>query len=90
MGDGKSYPVEAWFELQLHEGPPDPATWEGCGETVAFWREQFKRLKDPTRWTVPCGSAEGVEDAVIPNDVVDALTPDARISLMWTVCRVKE
>jgi hypothetical protein len=88
MGDGKSYPVEAWFQLVLHEGPPDPTTWEGCGETAAYWREQFKRLKDPSHVTMACGGADGVAEAVIPNEIMDALPDDARISMMWTVCRI--
>ena len=93
MADRKSYPVEAWFELQLHEGPPDPTTWEGCGQTVAYWRGQFKRLRDPRRVTfgvhdVAGNALPGVPEALLPNDILDALPDDARISFVWTVCPV--
>ena len=47
MSDGKVHDIDAWFELQLHEGPPDPDTWEGGGKTIGEWREEFKRLRDP-------------------------------------------
>jgi len=95
MGDGKTYPVEAWFHLDLHEGPPDPTNWEGCGQTLAYWRDQFKRLKDPRRVTFGCHDFGGkplpdVPEALLPNDVLDSLPEDARISFGWTVCRVKE
>ena len=89
MPDGKRHDVEAWFELQLHEGPPDPNTWEGCGKTVGEWREEFKRLKDPRRLALRCYGADAVPEAVIPNDILDALPDDARISFVWTVCDVR-
>jgi hypothetical protein len=87
MGQG---PAEgtAWFELVLHEGPPDEETWEGGGNTVAYWRTQFARLRDPHPWTVEAGM-EGVAPAVIPDDVVDSLPDDARISFLWNFVRSK-
>ena len=88
MPDGKTHPVDAWFELQLHEGPPDPNTWEGCGRTIASWREDFQRLRDPRRIVMECHGADGVPGAVIPNEILDALPDDARISFVWTVCMV--
>jgi hypothetical protein len=36
MGQGQSAKGVAWFELVLHEGPPDEKTWEGGGQTVAL------------------------------------------------------
>jgi len=69
MGDGEPHAVEAWFELRLHEGPPDPATWEGSGG-------------------FPCYGAEGVLEAVIPDELVRSLPADARISFTWTVCQI--
>ena len=88
LGDGTSHDVEAWFEMHLHDGPADPTSWEGGGQTVAYWRGQFARLNDPTRWTIPCSGADGVADAVIPDEIVRALPDDARISFVWNVCRV--
>ena len=29
--EGSRHAGVAWFELVLHEGPPDDTTWEGCG-----------------------------------------------------------
>jgi|SRR5919109_3619953 hypothetical protein len=99
LGEGNTS-VEAWFELNLHEGPPDPTSWEGSGgQTVAYWREQFKRLRDPRRVRFTCydvnpdaGSKPlpNVPEALIPMDVLESLPEDARISLMWTVCPVTE
>jgi hypothetical protein len=74
----------AWFELVLHEGPPDETTWEGCGQTIAYWRENFARLRNPHPWTVQAYGMDGVEPAVIPDEVLHGLPEDARISLMWT------
>jgi len=88
MGNRPRYDVEAWFELQLHDGPADPSTWAGGGQTVAYWRDQFARLKDPTRWTIPCSGADGIADAIIPDEIVRGLPDDARISYVWTVCPV--
>ena len=88
MGDGEPHAVEAWFELRLHEGPPDPTTWDGLGQTAAYWWDQSTRLKDPTRWAFPCHGAEGVLEAVVPDGLVRSLPADARISFTWTVCRI--
>ena len=88
--DGKTHDFEAWFELQLHEGPPDPTTWEGGGKTIGEWREEFKRLRDPRHITMPCYRVQGVAEAVIPNEILDALPSDARISFVWTVCSLPE
>ena len=75
----------AWFELVLHEGPPDDTTWEGCGgQTIAYWRENFARLRNPQPWTVQAHGLDGVAPAVIPDEVIRGLPEDARISLMWT------
>lgn len=74
----------AWFEMVLHEGPPDDTTWEGCGQTIAYWRENFARLRDPHPWTVPAHGIEGVAPAVIPDEIVQGLPDDARISFVWT------
>ena len=52
MSDGDRSDGEARFDLILHEGPPDPATWEGCGQAIAYWRGQFERLREPYPWTV--------------------------------------
>ena len=57
----------AWFELVLHEGPPDDTTWEGCGQTVAYWRENFARLRSPQPWRVRAHGIERVAPAVIPD-----------------------
>jgi len=73
----------AWFQLVLHEGPPDDTTWEGCGQTIAYWRENFARLRNPHPWTVEAGM-DGVPPAIIPDEVVQGLPEDARISLIWT------
>jgi hypothetical protein len=81
-----TYDVEAWFELQRHEGPPDPTTWEGGGTTISSWRGDFQRLIDPRRIVMRCHGAKGVPDAVIPNEILDALPEDARLSFVWTVC----
>jgi len=72
----------AWFELQLHEGPPDDTTWEGGGQTIAYWRENFARLRNPHPWTVTA-AMDGVAPAIIPDEVIQGLPDDARISLMW-------
>jgi hypothetical protein len=90
MPDGKVHDVEAWFELQLHEGPPDPNTWEGGGKTIGEWREEFKRLRDPRDISVACHGADGIADAVIPNEILDRLPADARVTFVWTVCTVTE
>jgi hypothetical protein len=87
MGQGKPAKGIAWFELVLHEGPPDPNTWEGCGQMIAYWRQQFSRLRDPHPWTVAPGTLEGVEPAVIPDEAIAGLPEDARISLMWSFVR---
>ncbi len=88
MPDGQPHDVEAWFELQLHEGPPDLTTWEGSGQTAAYWWEQSTRLKDPTRWAFPCHGADPDLEAVVPDDLIRCLPADARISFVWTVCQV--
>ena len=77
----------AWFELVLHDGPPDEKTWEGGGQTVAYWRTQFARLRNPHPWTIEASGMEGVAPAVIPDDIVRSLSDDARISFMWTFVR---
>ena len=74
----------AWFEMVLHEGPPDDTTWEGCGQTVAYWRENFARLRNPHPWTVQAHGMEGVAPAVIPDEIVQGLPEYARISFLWT------
>jgi hypothetical protein len=74
----------AWFEMVLHEGPPDDTTWEGSGHTVAYWRENFARLRNPRPWTVQAHGIEGVAPAVIPDEIVEGLPDDARISFLWT------
>lgn len=86
LPDGQPHPAEAWFELRLHEGPPDPRTWEGSGQTAAYWWGQSTRLKDPTRWAFRCHRVEADLEAVVPDDLVRALPADARISFVWTVC----
>ena len=83
MGQGQSAEGVAWFELVLHEGPPDEETWEGSGNTVAYWRAQFARRRDSYPWTVAPASMQGVVPAVIPDDIVSSLPDDARISLIW-------
>jgi len=83
IGHGPSRPGVAWFELVLHEGPPDDKTWEGSGDTVAYWRGQYARLRDPYPWTVPATGIEGVPAAVIPDEVVQGLREDDRISFLW-------
>jgi hypothetical protein len=77
----------AWCELVLHETPPDEKTWEGGGRTVAYWRDQFARTRDPHRWIVPAAAMVGVAPAVIPDDVVSSLPEDARISFLWNFVR---
>jgi len=83
MGQGQSAEGVAWFELVLHEDPPDDETWEGGGNTVAYWRTQFARRRNPHPWTVAPASMQGVAPAVIPDDIVSSLPDDARISLLW-------
>jgi hypothetical protein len=83
MGQGKAASGVAWFELVLHEGPPNEKTWEGGGQTIAYWREQFARLRNPHPWTVEAHSMEGVQPAVIPDDALQGLPEDARISFHW-------
>jgi hypothetical protein len=87
MGDGRAHQGTAWFEFVLHEGPPDDKTWEGGGQTVAYWHTQFARQKTPRPWTVDPGGIKGVEPAVIPDEIVDSLPEDARISMLWTFVR---
>jgi hypothetical protein len=85
MGDGRGGTEGvAWFEFVLHEGPPDENTWEGGGNTVAYWRTQFARKRNPQPWTVNAYSVEGVAPAVIPDEIVSSLPDDARISFVWT------
>ena len=79
----------AWFELVLHDGPPDEKTWEGGGRTVAYWRNQFAGTLDPRRWTVPVAGLKDVAPVVIPDDVVNGLPDDARISFLWNFVRSK-
>lgn len=66
--------------MVLHDGPPDDRTWEGGGQTVAFWRENFARQHP---WRIEAARMEGVPEAVIPDDVVHSLPDDARISFVW-------
>jgi hypothetical protein len=68
----------------MHEGPPDDTTWEGGGQTVAYWHENFARLRNPRPWTVQAHGMEGVAPAVIPDEIVEGLPDDARISFLWT------
>jgi hypothetical protein len=84
IGGGGAHQGIAWFELQLHEGPPDDTTWEGGGQTISYWRENFARRRNTGPWTVDAPSFDGVAPAVIPDEVIRALPDDARISLMWT------
>ena len=81
--EGSRHAGVAWFELVLHDGPPDDTTWEGCGHTVTYWREQFARRRDRA-WRIPARGIEGVEAAIIPDEVVRGLPEDARISFHWT------
>lgn len=85
MGDGRAGAAGvAWFELVLHEGPADENTWEGDGNTVAYWRTQFTRLRNPHPWTVNASGVAGVSPAVIPDEIVTSLPDDARITFVWT------
>jgi hypothetical protein len=68
----------------MHEGPPDDTTWEGGGQTVAYWHENFARLRNPRPWAVQAHGMEGVAPAVIPDEIVEGLPDDARISFLWT------
>lgn len=72
----------AWFELVLHEGPRDEENWEGGGQTIAYWRENFARMQNPNPWTVSAGM-EGVAPAVIPDEVLNGFPDTARVSLLW-------
>jgi hypothetical protein len=84
---GLGHPAAAgvtWFEFVLHEGPPDEKTWEGGGQTVAYWRTQFARTRNPRPWTIQASGVDGVAPAVIPDDIVNNLPEDARISFVWT------
>lgn len=84
VGDGRGGAEGvAWFEFVLHEGPPDENTWEGGGRTVAYWRSQFARMRNPRPWTLNASGVEGVAPAVIPDDIVSSLPDDARISFVW-------
>jgi hypothetical protein len=87
MGQGQPAEGIAWFELVLHEGPPDETTWEGGGQTIAYWRQQFARLRNPHPWTIEAHGMEGVPPAVIPDDVLAGLPEDARISFLWNFVR---
>ena len=69
IGRGGSRPGVAWFEMVLHDGPVDDTTWEGGGQTVAYWRENFARLRDPYPWRIEASGIEGVPAAVIPDEV---------------------
>ena len=84
IGRGGSRPGVAWFEMVLHDGPVDDTTWEGGGQTVAYWRENFARLRDPYPWRIEASGMEGVPAAVIPDEVVASLRDDDRISFVWT------
>jgi hypothetical protein len=55
--------------------------------TVAYWREQFSRLRNPNPWTIEATSMEGVPPAVIPPEVLAGLPDDARISFLWNFVR---
>lgn len=83
IGGGPAQTGVAWFEMVLHDKPADDCTWEGSGQTVAYWHENFARMVDPRPWTVSSGF-EGVPAAVIPDELVDALPGTARISFVWT------
>ncbi|MDQ2914624.1 MAG: hypothetical protein M3R49_09845 [Chloroflexota bacterium] len=74
----------AWFELVLHEGPPNDNTWEGGGQTIVYWRDQFARKKDPYPWTIEASGMEGVAPAIMPDRALEGLPDDARISFLWT------
>jgi hypothetical protein len=87
MGQGLPAAGVAWFELVLHEGPPDEKTWEGGGQTIAYWRGQFARLPDPHPWKIEASGIQGVPAAVIPDDVLQGLPDDARISFLWNFVR---
>ncbi len=87
MGDGARHPGVAWFELVLHEGPPDDTTWEGQGKTISYWRAQFARLRNPHPWTMEASGIEGVPPVIIPDEVLRNLPDDARISFMWNFVR---
>jgi hypothetical protein len=89
MGGGPAQEGVAWFELVLHEGPPNDKTWEGGGQTIAYWREQFARLRNPHPWTIDASSMEGVAPAVIPDEVLQGLPDDARISFLWNFVRAE-
>jgi hypothetical protein len=84
IGHGPSRRGVAWFEMVLHDGPPDDKTWEGGGQTVVYWREQFARLRNPYPWRIEASGMEDVPAAVIPDEVVQSLPDDARISFVWT------
>ena len=87
MGGDPAQRGVAWFELVLQEGPPNDKTWEGGGQTIAYWREQFARLKDPHPWTITASGMEGVAPAVIPDNALEGLPDDARISFLWNFVR---
>jgi hypothetical protein len=70
--------------MLLHDGPPDDKTWEGGGQTVAYWRENFARLRNPYPWRIEASGMEGVPAAVIPDEVVRGLRDEDRISFVWT------
>lgn len=84
FGHGPSRRGVAWFEMVLHDGPRDDTTWEGGGQTVAYWRENFARLRDPYPWRIEASGMDGVPAAVIPDEVVQNLRDDDRISFVWT------
>ena len=87
MGHGQSAAGVAWFELVLHEGPPNEKTWEGGGQTIAYWRGQFARLRNPHPWTIDASGIQGVPPAVIPDEVLQGLPEDARLSFLWNFVR---
>ena len=89
VGYGEAAQGVAWFELVLHEGPPGENTWEGDGNTVAYWRTQFARLRNPHPWTIEAHGMEGVAPAIVPEDVVNTLPDDARISFIWNFVPAK-
>jgi hypothetical protein len=90
MGHGPPQEGVAWFDLVLHEGPPDEKTWDGCGQTIAYWRGQFARSRNPHPWTIDPAGIQGVAPAVIPDEVLRELPDDARISFSWNFVRARD
>jgi len=69
----------------LYQTPKVRTTSSGMGDGKTY----------PVRVAFGCHDFGGkplpdVPEALLPNDVLDSLPEDARISFGWTVCRVKE